>query len=62
MNITIGRYEGEVIEHVTGQHDWDGWIEPEDKSWILFFARDGRPAFWPSRDKAGGVIGEPSTR
>lgn len=41
---------------------WESYIEPEDRSWILYVAQDGTPMFWSHRDENGGVIGEPTTR
>ena len=73
MNITIGRYEvpteterQEVEAAHPGIHwpsdRWDSYIEPEDKSWILYVGAKGGFAFWPEREPSGGVIGEPVTR
>lgn len=64
MNITIGRYnESPELRELAKEHGaeltsdhWECWIEPEDKSWILFMAPDGTPKFYPERDKDGGVI------
>ena len=54
-NLTIGRYDHESItEHFAG------YIEPADKSWIIYLDADGKPAlYWPERDADGGVVGEP---
>jgi hypothetical protein len=38
QNIHVKRYQG--------KHDWAGWIEPEDNSWIVFIATDGQATFW----------------
>lgn len=36
-----------------------GWIEPADKSWIIYLDADGRPdVYFANRDADGGVIGE----
>jgi hypothetical protein len=51
QNIIIGRYDN---PEKTG--GWAGWIEPEDRSWILFIAADGTTKFYPLRDDTGGVI------
>jgi hypothetical protein len=32
-----------------------GWIEPEDKSWIVFIDLDGKAVFFGERDPDGGV-------
>jgi hypothetical protein len=70
LNIVIGRYEcpsdqrrAEVGPDVRFPADrWESWIEPEDRSWIMFVAADGTPTVWLYRDEHGGVIGEPVTR
>jgi|HubBroStandDraft_2_1064218.scaffolds.fasta_scaffold406293_2 hypothetical protein len=69
-NICIGRYpvptesdRASVPEGVGFPADrWESYIEPEDRSWILFVGVDGDVAFWPHRDANGGVIGEPTTK
>jgi len=53
QNITIGRYDHP--ESV----GFSGWVEPEDRSWILFIKDDGSALFFPERDETGAVI-EPS--
>ncbi len=54
-NLTIGRYDHESITK-----DFAGYIEPADKSWIIYLDAQGRPAlYWPKRDSDGGVVGEP---
>lgn len=66
MDIHIGRYQPYQGELPAQAHDpadtWDGWIEPDDKSWIMFIATDGSPTIWLHRDENGGVIGDPVTR
>lgn len=53
-NLTIGRYDHESITV-----DYAGWIEPNDRSWIIFLGADGKPAvYYDQRDAGGGVIGE----
>jgi hypothetical protein len=53
-NIKIGRYAHESITH-----EWSGWIEPDDGSWIIFTDADGKPAlYFPERESSGAVIGE----
>lgn len=56
VNIHIGRYHD---PSETG--GWAGWVEPDDKSWILFIAEDGTVQFYSERDENGGVVGEPAT-
>lgn len=53
-NITIGRYDDtSITDH------WAGYIEPGDKSWIIFLDAEGRPAvYYPKREKSGAVVGE----
>lgn len=50
-NIIVGRYA-----HPTTRKYWQGWIEPEDKSWIAFIRADGTPVFYLDRDPSGAVI------
>jgi hypothetical protein len=51
QNIIVRRYEEDC--------GWQGWIEPEDKSWIVFLDASGRPVFFPHRDpETGAVLGE----
>jgi hypothetical protein len=72
-NITIGRYPvptdaeraalGEAHPGAQWPSDrWESYVEPEDRSWILYVGVDGSPAFWPRREPSGAVIGEPTTR
>lgn len=51
QNIVVTRYE--VSQY------WDGYIEPEDKKWIMFIDKKGRPLFYSKRRKSGAVIGPP---
>lgn len=54
LNVKIGRYS-----HPSVTEDYAGWIEPEDRSWIVFLGPDGTPAiYYPVRDATGGVVGE----
>lgn len=73
MNITIGRYPvptQEDREELESRHPnvrwpsdcWESYVEPEDRSWILYVGRDGGFALWPQREPSGAVIGEPVTR
>lgn len=34
------------------------WMEPEDRSWIVFVKRDGTPVFFGSRDPQTGAVRE----
>ena len=64
MNICIGRYDPLQHPEVADRAEptWEGWVEPEDRSWIIFFATDGTPTVWLHRDENGGVTGDPVTR
>jgi hypothetical protein len=58
-NIVVGRYS-----HFTPlpegcvdvADEWQGWIEPEDHSWIAFIAADGKPTFFLNRDPETGAV------
>ena len=50
-NIRVGRYS-----HPSVTATWQGWIEPDDKSWIAFIRADGSPVFYLNRDKETGAI------
>ena len=73
-SITIGRYKAAdpittspFYDHefagtqIDDGNPYSGWIEgvtDDDKSWILYIDKQGRPEiFWPERDEDGGVIG-----
>ena len=47
-NIKVGRYE-----HPNG---YQGWIEPDDRGWIMFIRDDGTPVVFLNRDASGAVI------
>ena len=50
-NITVGRYDDP--ESV----GYQGWLEPDDRSWIAFVANDGKPVMFLNRDpQTGGVL------
>jgi len=47
------------VYRYTHEDLWEGWIEPEDKSWILFFPdpsnpEHGRVMLYANRDDQGG--------
>lgn len=51
QNIIVGRYSNpETRKH------WQGWIEPEDQSWIAFIDGDGHPVFFLDRDPDTGSV------
>lgn len=49
--ITIGEYE--KPKEVGG---WSGWVEPHDKSWIIWFDEDHRPTLYNRRREPGGGV------
>lgn len=51
QNITVGRYT-----HPETQEYWQGWLEPDDKSWIMFIAADGSPTVFLDRDPITGAV------
>lgn len=53
-NIKIERYKNPA--NVDG---WDGYVEPEDLTWILYFGANGRTKFYPERDRFTGAVIEP---
>ena len=50
-NIIVGRYSNEELRKT-----WQGWIEPEDKSWIAFIDVEGKPVFYLNRDPITGAV------
>lgn len=59
-NITVSRYEPSPKPLVEGVSDiadfWQGFIEPEDRSWIMFIAADGSPTVFLDRDPVTGAV------
>jgi hypothetical protein len=49
-NITVGRYDH------PDSVGYQGWIEPDDRSWIAFVASDGRPVVFLNRDPRTGAV------
>lgn len=37
---------------------YQGYIEPADRSWIVYIAVDGTPLFYPHRASDGGALCE----
>jgi len=67
QNIIIGRYDEitseekkkwskNIREVISVSDEWQGWIEPEDRSWILFIRKDGTPFLFPNRNKKTGAV------
>lgn len=61
-NIKVGRYspgckatdsEGNWVPLT---YFWQGWIEPEDESWIMFIHADGSPTVYLNRDPVTGAV------
>jgi hypothetical protein len=50
--ITIKRYDSTTA-------GYQGYIEPADRSWVLYIGVDGSPLFYPHRGADGGVLCEP---
>ena len=57
QNILVKRYPRGYVDGVpmVGEF-WQGYIEPEDGSWIAFIDRDGKPVFFLNRDPATGAV------
>lgn len=49
-NITVTRYPKPA------DVGWQGYIEPDDRSWIAFIAMDGHPVFFLDRDPETGAV------
>lgn len=56
--IKVGRYSvrGGTSSAPPVGRDWLGWVEPEDRSWIVFIDVAGRPVFYGQRGADGGVV------
>ena len=48
-NITVGRYDKPA------DVGYQGWLEPEDQSWVAFVADDGKPVVFLNRAPDGAV-------
>jgi len=59
-SITVGRYaEGEAV--TAEGEGWSGWVEPEDRTWILFLDNRNRPHLYRRDPATGAVTGEAHT-
>jgi hypothetical protein len=47
-NIIVGRYQE--------CEGWQGWIEPDDKTWIMFIDSEGHPIVYLNRDPVTGAV------
>ena len=55
QNLTVGRYIEPSVKTT-----YQGWIEPEDRSWIIYLDAEGQPVlYWRERESDGSVIGDP---
>ena len=50
-NIKVGRYS-----NLETRKFWQGWIEPEDLSWIVFIDAAGKPTVFLDRDPVTGAV------
>ena len=51
QNIHVRRYKD--------AHAFQGSVEPEDRSWVVFVDKDGHATFWRRAELAGVAIGLP---
>jgi hypothetical protein len=49
-NIIVTRYKN------PDKVGWLGYMEPKDKSWIMFVDRDNNPKIYLERDKKTGAV------
>jgi hypothetical protein len=62
--LIIGRYEKTPEEDRKNwpegcrcfADDWQGWIEPQDMSWISFIKNDGTSLTFLNRTESGAII------
>jgi len=50
-NIKVGRYS-----NLETQKYWQGWVEPEDLSWIMFVNAAGEPVVFLNRNPSTGAV------
>lgn len=62
QNVTVSRYRKGFTADGTPHigNFWQGYIEPADKSWIVFIDVDGRPLVFLDRDPVTGAVAGPS--
>jgi hypothetical protein len=62
QNIIVGRYTDGYAEGVepvavdNGVGEYAGWIEPEDRSWVLFVRADHSVEVYLDRDPVTGAV------
>lgn len=49
-NLTIGRYTHPET------HGWAGWIEPDNRDWIVFVGANGTVEAYLDRDEQGAIL------
>lgn len=49
QNIAVHRY-------TNPETGWQGWVEPDDLSWIIFVDDDGRVVLFDKRDSETGAV------
>lgn len=49
-NVTVGRYDH------PSQVGYQGWIEPQDMTWVAFVGNDGAPVVFLDRDPVTGAV------
>lgn len=53
-NVIVQRYANPA------EVGFQGWIEPEDRKWILFVDNDGKPTLWYPRNPETGAFDFPT--
>ena len=54
QNIIVGRYQ---TDREPKGHNWAGWIEPDDRSWIMFVGEDpSNILVYLDRDPVTGAV------
>lgn len=48
-NVTVGRY-------ADSSSGYKGWIEPDDRTWIMFIRENGVPEAYLDRDSVAGAV------
>lgn len=64
INITVHRYPTPSDEERAGwpegvsavSDSWQGYVEPDDLSWIVFVAKDGTPTVFLRREAGTGAV------
>lgn len=49
-NVVVGRYaDPQAVGYL-------GWMEPEDRSWVIFVGLDNKPVVFLDRDQTTGEV------